>query len=224
MYYTKHFDRINKNKDGENDSLILGISPIAQLIDEKEVVRILGPEYLEIIKRKNKKRQKEYFTTRRMIKELIGGNPTIRIENGILGNPVILGDSMNRQISISHSRNYAAVLIGARDMTVGVDIEDITGKDREEINVALSEDEHLFEPEFADQECFKVTLWTAKEALSKFLRIGMTADWRIFEIANVVNDQIRHEICFKFFPDIKAYSVQIKGAVYSIVCPGVEIK
>ena len=203
--------------------MILGISHITQALDEKEIIKCLGTEYLEIIKRKNKKRQKEYFTTRLMVNELIGAESKIRVENGILGNPIMIGDSMSRQISISHSKSYAAVLIGAKDMTVGIDIEDIIGKDREELDVALTENEYLFEREFMDRECFKVTLWTAKEALSKFLRIGMTADWRIFEIANVVKNQDGHVISFKFFPDLKAYSVQINGAVYSIVCPGVEI-
>ncbi len=203
--------------------MILGISPIVQEIDENDVTDLFGTDHLELFKRKNKKRQKEYFTTRLMVKELVGADQQIRIENGILGNPILTGDSLNRQISISHSKSYAAVLIGARDMTVGIDIEDILGRDREELDVALTENEHVFEEKFKDQECFKLTLWTAKEALSKFLKIGMTADWRIFEIANVLKNQTGYEIGFRFFPDLKAYSVLIDGAVYSIICPGVVI-
>ena len=158
-----------------------------------------------------------------MVKELVGADRQIRIENGILGNPVLTGDSLNRQISISHSKSYAAVLIGARDMIVGIDIEDILGRDREELNVALTDNELDFEEKFEDKESFKLTLWTAKEALSKFLRIGMTADWRIFEIASVLENKAGYDIGFRFFPDLKAYSSNVEGAVYSIICPGVEI-
>ena len=193
-------------------------------MDDESARRILNEsEYERFLHKKNKRRQAEFLTTRKGIKELLGDDTQVSIDYGILGYPIILGDKQNRQISISHCKKYAAVAIGSADMMIGIDIEDILDKERESLENAISEKEHAFEEMFENIEHFRLVMWTAKEALSKFLRIGMTADWSIFEISDVKKCFKGYKISFRYFPSLNVLSSKEDKAVYSVICPGINM-
>lgn len=169
------------------------------------------------------KRQQSYLLGRYCAKQAIGANikptePTrIWIENGVFQQPVVhhaLHPGM--QVSISHTDSLGAALAFPEAHPMAIDIEMVCSSKSDILKTQLT----AAEISICKEEIGKLTLfWTAKEALSKVLRCGLTAPFELFEvsiIATHVDFTISH---FKNFQQYQILSFYIDQSVCSIVYP-----
>jgi len=117
------------------------------------------PAYLQYT---HEKRKIEWLATRTLIKLLIGTDFTISYAES--GKP-ILNHARYRNISISHSRYFAAVYIHEK-LHVGLDIEDTTRNYNSIEKRYLSDEELLQTGKNPLRQCI---YWCAKEAIFKLV-------------------------------------------------------
>lgn len=110
----------------------------------------------------HEKRKVEWLATRILIKQLIGSDFTIRYSD--FGKP-ILDHAMYRHLSISHSRDFAAVIIHEH-LNVGLDIENMTRNFNPIEKRYLSEEELVRVGQIPKLQCL---YWCAKEAIFKLV-------------------------------------------------------
>lgn len=114
------------------------------------------------LKYTHEKRKLEWLVTRRLISQLIG--PGFSISYHETGKPILQHDRF-KHISISHSRDFAAVILH-ENMSVGIDIED-TSRDFSRIEKRFLSDEELaFVGNNPQLQCL---YWCAKEAIFKLV-------------------------------------------------------
>lgn len=152
-------------------------------------------EQEEMQKIPNKNRQLEYAMPRFMLRELLY-NSYSEIIYDSNGKPTMA----NQSISISHSKNYVAVIVG-KNKTVAVDVEEY----REQVmNVAhkfvLAEEK----TDFNSLEDL-ILLWSAKETLFKLT--NATPDFKKFRVkktdkhlcGEVMNEGVAKSIKMSYF-------------------------
>lgn len=149
----------------DDDSHILGVWKIEEDVDELLGQLMMKPSELEMLESfKNDTRKIQWLSVRVLIRILLG-NPAYPFE--------ILYDEYNKpnlveskyNVSISHSKNKAAVLLSQRDK-LGIDIEHIHPKIERVINKFLSPAEIEAAPKGFEIEYYHVC-WCTKEALYK---------------------------------------------------------
>lgn len=109
------------------------------------------------------KRKAEWLATRALLKQMIGSN--FEISYSEAGKPV-LTHPLYKQISISHSREFVAVLVH-QNLAVGLDIESINRNYDSVKNRFLSESELKLANNSALLQCI---YWCAKEAVFKLVK------------------------------------------------------
>ena len=110
-------------------------------------------------KLKNNKRKLEYVCTRLLLKEF---DSNLKISYNKNGAPIL---NNNKCISISHSNNLAAIIIG--DNKVGIDIEKVSKKPLKIADKFISENDNISMD--TNDYCLA---WSAKEAIYKLHEIG----------------------------------------------------
>ncbi len=141
---------------------VLGIwklgEPLSLLISQ---FSFTPAEQAEFDKIKNEKRKKEYLATRLLLQQLL--NKKCEIEYLKSGKPQL--KSNNRNISISHSANFVAVILSSQK--VGIDIEN-SSRNIGKLSGKFLHKKELNEIEKADNKQIATILyWSAKEALFK---------------------------------------------------------
>lgn len=130
-----------------------------------DLLPLFSPEELNdstFLKYTHEKRKLEWLATRRLISQLIGFDFTISYLES--GKPILQHDRF-RHISISHSRDFAAVILH-ENLGVGIDIED-TSRDFSRIDKRFLSDEELsFVGSDPQLQCL---YWCAKEAIFKLV-------------------------------------------------------
>ena len=115
----------------------------------------------------------------------------VSILNGTSGAPFII-DYPEVTLSISHSNEYALAVVACCE--IGIDIERIEPRPMALTDYFFCSDERrLLENECplpAQKEAMITWLWSRKEALSKFLRLGGKLD---FSRLNVIPDRVHVE-------------------------------
>ena len=82
----------------------------------------------------------------------------ILIENGLYGEPKVIGNHVN--VSISHSHDYAVCLVASNLIKIGIDIEDITNiHERDLHNIIDQREINLFKK--LDFSKSKINIWLA---------------------------------------------------------------
>ena len=123
-------------------------------------------------------RQKEWMTSRLLVKELIG--QTCGITHDTSGAPRLADSSLH--ISISHTRGYAAIILSDMQRT-GIDIEYTSDRVRKIRSRFLSpEEESFIDPQTDTQQL--LICWCAKETLYKYARrrgLDLCRDLRLLE-------------------------------------------
>ncbi len=110
----------------------------------------------------HEKRRVEWMSTRHLIKQLIGSDFSISYSNA--GKPILNHDTFN-YISISHSRDFAAVFIH-KELEVGLDIESTTRNYNPIAKRYLSDSEMVDVNKDTLLQCL---YWCAKEAIFKLV-------------------------------------------------------
>lgn len=147
----------------------------------------------------NIKRQQEFFTSRKLLKDIAkdGGISDLEIHKDELGQPYGINGSQKYFVSIAHSRNM--VFCGfSEEKAIGVDLEPIDRKVPKKLkNRILHPDEtrHISSME-------AIQLWTIKEAYIKLrgqgLRMNMNQVHVIIEGENYfveINNDKKAKIC-----------------------------
>jgi len=115
-----------------------------------------------VINVKSIKRKCEWLTTHKVLHELLLEQVTYKYDS--LGKPIL--NNRNERVSISHSRNYSAVIV-SNEKRVGIDIEELNPR----ILKISKKFINLSEQIFIDNQNLKTELlyliWCAKEALYK---------------------------------------------------------
>lgn len=187
-------------------------------IEEKEVFEALQIE----------RRRVSYllgrFTAKSALAKCLGTEfqkSAVAIASGIFNQPVIQYNSFRpRAVSISHSNRLACSLAFPESHPMAIDVEE-ADEDRTKImkTQILPGELNLAESKCVSKDLAATLVWTAKEALSKALRCGMTCPYELLEISDLeVKDDIRvgH---FKNFGQYKFMSWHVKNTVVTMVLP-----
>lgn len=142
----------------------------------------------------------------------------IIIGQGIFFQPVVLSAfSQNSCVSLSHSGQWAIAVVFPEVLLVGVDIEwiDMSRNWVGILPLSFKEQELISKIE-SDHS---IVFWCGKEALSKALKIGFTADTHIFEMKSVEEQNGYYECKFRFFPNFKACVWLSQGYCIALAFP-----
>ncbi|SEW51893.1 4'-phosphopantetheinyl transferase family protein [Chitinophaga arvensicola] len=134
----------------------------------------------------------------------------ICIRTGVFGQPLLYcpGHS-NIQVSIAHSGSHAIAVVFPEGHPMGVDIEDTR-------NARLLSP---LTPAEATLAADPLLLWTAREALSKVLKTGLTIDLELLAVAAVSFESGFLIVTFAHFPQYKAISWMAGPMACSLVLP-----
>lgn len=127
----------------------------------------------------------------------------ICIESGVFGFPVV--NCKNVQVSISHCDEAAVAIAFPEHHPVGIDIEIVSRENMDTLETALVEKEKVL---LASKELSTASgytaVWSAKEALSKILKTGLTLDFEILQVQSVEQEQGVLVFKYKYFYQYKA--------------------
>ncbi|MBD3189419.1 MAG: acyltransferase domain-containing protein, partial [Candidatus Heimdallarchaeota archaeon] len=122
---------------------------------------------------------------------------TIKIEKSELGEPfILLSDSKKPlNLSITHSNGYAIAIVSSSEK-IGIDLETITKRDSSIIEEILGPQEQDLlkeqKVEIADELITRI--WSAKEAASKVLGVGLNVDLHDITIIDITEDKMKIQI------------------------------
>ena len=128
---------------------------------------------------KVEKRRTEWLGGRYALKQLAMDFFTfnmqqMEVHNTASGKPVLLvPGSTHLPVSITHSGDYAAAAIALTGDNIGIDMEIIEKRGKEWAKMCFHEDEISSQVPF-----FLTELWAKKEAVSKFLGVGLSIDMK----------------------------------------------
>ncbi len=143
----------------------------------------------------------------------------IYISRGFLGEPVILNSPLI--ISISHSLKTAVACASANDMNVGIDLEYMENfKHINSIQMTQHEYKITLSHQLFNQKQWFAILWSAKESLVKFLKIGFTLTYEMLEIKNIIINKECLEIYFSHFLSLKCYTFINNNQILSVCLNG----
>lgn len=132
---------------------------VAELIPSFSEIELNDPNFRKYT---HDKRRVEWLATRLLIRQLIDCDFTIEYLES--GKPIIRHHQF-KHLSISHSREFAAVILH-KELNVGIDIEEIS-RDYNRIEKRfLSEEELLY---VAKNQSLQCLFWCAKEAVFKLV-------------------------------------------------------
>lgn len=180
-------------------------------------------EYLNGIK--SQKRLKSFILGRYTAKKAISNHyeninlESILIKNGIFRQP-ILEKNINLDVSISHCDDYAVSMAFDRQLIFGIDIEKYDENKREILEKITDSDEvALFDDLNMNSTEKLISIWVAKEALSKCLKTGISVNLKIFKISKVKlnNSNIIGE--FLNFPQYKFLTFRYIDYILAMVFP-----
>ena len=223
-----YLDELLLQRAEKNYSAGLCLCCFATSCREQEVLKFLHPEEIEYFRTLTfEKRKKSYLVGRYAAKQAIkisSGEQNlhaISIQPGIFNQPITTCISeQNLQVSISHCGEIGAGLAFPEAHPLAIDIEKVEAGRRELLESQLTQAEQKIMREvFISYDRALAVAWTAKEALSKVLKTGLTTPVHIFEIENV-KSEIDYTISFfHHFGQYKAISFDAGIYVCSIVCP-----
>ncbi len=218
--------RIFEYEDAQGSGIVsLHICDMLTSYTEEELAEVLSREEWEHYhKKKNGKRRKEMFWSRRMAKAAICDisketeeMQQLHIGRGQFGHPIVKGMKRSCQVSITHCPDYAAAVAFPEEIMIGLDMERVEHKAQLGIEEVLTDREQKLIPTFLDKELFALIMWTAKEALGKFLKLGLTVNFEVLQISNMRPTEAGYESEFRFFPGLVGYTWVTDTLVYTMV-------
>jgi len=137
------------------------LSEQVEILEQELFNELCNEDKEKYDKFKSDSRKKEWLAARILLKELKKSPFAITITYNDACKPVIADEN----ISISHSRDYVAIILSSKKQ-VAIDIEKVSSKTRKIIHKFLSENEQ----ENFNIEDEKITslLWSAKESVYKY--------------------------------------------------------
>ncbi|WP_054941892.1 4'-phosphopantetheinyl transferase family protein [Paenibacillus ihuae] len=208
------------------------ISP--HLIDMREqhtfeVQKILSStEYVMYCNICNESRRKEFLYGRYAIKKNLADQTAsfkgelsgITVEYGSLRFPIIKDQPV--EVGLSHSKRYVLSVVYSKDNIVGIDMETI--RLDVPIEEMLSGSEKELMSGYESPARFAYMFFSCKEALGKAFKMGLLADYSIYEISSIRPESMFgtevFRIQFKHFPFLVGYSfMKSEQEICSLVVP-----
>ena len=145
----------------------------------------------------------------------------IWIDYGILRFPIVRCPAIqNTSISISHCDDFGVSIAFPEICPIGIDLERINPDKLKPILSQVGESEKIqLEKEDLNNLTGYTILWTMKEALSKVLKTGISIDFKLLNIVNIINHDGVFESDFSIFRQYKAYAFVKNGYAMAIVLP-----
>ena len=177
-----------------------------ELTSEFSSGELIDPQFVSYT---NDKRKSEWLATRLLLKKILGSDFSILYQPS--GKP-ILNHGKFGKISISHSRDFVAVIVH-ESKEIGIDIENCN-RDFERIEKRfLSEDEMRFT---SNNKYLKCLCWCAKEAIFKLVEEdGIEFREQIIVTPGTENDR---QYSAKFISSGKRVNYQINSDFFSENC------
>lgn len=144
----------------------------------------------------------------------------INIGNGYYRQPFIKNSGIiNCQLSITHNEIAGAAIAFPEEIPMGIDLEIINSTKWGTLISQLTEHEKREVILYQNDIRILTVLWTAKEAVSKLLKIGFTSPISIFEVdkINLYNQSIN--CSFVNFPQIQTVSACLDEYVITLALP-----
>lgn len=200
---------------------ILGIWELTDSIEKLiEKFQFSETELIEFKKFTVEKRKKEYLTTRLLLQELLKEKKEIIYLQS--GKPKIKGS--NKNLSISHSANFVAIVIS--NEFVGIDVENVQRNIDRIFSRFLHKKEIEWIEKLEEKQFLKILFWCAKEAIFKCsIQSGVLFNTQIiiprfeFKKTNCFNGNLIKENCdenyklwyFYFQNNIVVYCVEVQN-------------
>jgi 4'-phosphopantetheinyl transferase EntD len=172
------------------------------------------------------RRRESYLLGRLMAKRAItqfagGRDCTIEIGYGIFQFPVVKHPEVrNIQVSISHCDQLGIALAFPEEHPLGIDLENILQFKREQGKEVMTAGEaELISRSLLSLAQGTALVWTVKEAMSKIIRTGLTADFSVLQIGGLIKEGLLYSSTFRYFSQYKAYSCFCGNYVCSLVLP-----
>jgi 4'-phosphopantetheinyl transferase len=145
----------------------------------------------------------------------------VAIAAGVFNQPVVEGNPGHPAgVSISHSDHLACGLAFPEAHPMAIDVEEV---DTSRTHIMLTQmgpyELDLALAQCADIDLAATLLWTAKEALSKALRCGLTCPCELLEIGQLETERGYYVGYFKNFVQYKAMSWLTGRSVVTLVLP-----
>ncbi len=142
------------------------------------------------------------------------------IQRGIIGQPVVVNiskSSIRHAISISHSEEFAGAIAFNQTFPCGLDIESMN-RNVETSTIAssfTSGEKNLID---SNDRSSVFRIWTAKEAISKIMLMGLILSLDIFEIKSIQKSNYGNywTLRFKNFPLYKGISFEKDNCIITI--------
>ena len=163
-----------------------------------------------------------YIAKQVLLNYLREKNPRrIRLESGVFDHPLVVHSAPSTpQISLSHTRGWAAGLAFSEAHPMGLDLEAITSSSAETIHSQVTAHEIGLHRTLADDEnTFYTRLWTIKEALSKVLKTGLTTPFEVYQVETLRACDGYTVGTFRNFGQYKALSFRWKNNLCSVILP-----
>jgi len=198
-------------------------------INFDEVSAVLGPEEKEYFNSlKFSRRKTSFLLGRHSAKKALAAYygeqelQRIVIKPGVFNHPVVLYPNRDSiQVTITHCDFLGAAIAYPETFPMGIDIEKTdTGKVpvMEQQATEREKEKLSFLP--LSYENGLTFLWTAKEALSKIMKTGLTAPFHLYELENMAVDaggQISGY--FTNFPQYKAIAFSFGVYIFTVAYP-----
>ena len=143
----------------------------------------------------------------------------IEIYRGIFGQPYVIFQQYPKfDISIANkiidSKNIACAIAFDKKFPMAIDLENLDNKNAKEIKTQLTN----FEIDnFIKSDQDLILLWSVKEAISKITMSGLYADFKIYEISEMIKKDDHIECYFKYFSQYKTHYKIIDKMLLTII-------
>lgn len=141
----------------------------------------------------------------------------LNIKHGVFRQPVLEGCVSNIQISISHCSEYVTAVAFEEYFPCGVDVEIIRFSNNELIEYNLTAKEKALLNKGITEEY--TVFWTAKEAISKVLKIGLTSELSLYEIEEYNYEEPYYRGKFKNFNQYEFVAASVGNCILTLAMP-----
>jgi 4'-phosphopantetheinyl transferase len=126
----------------------------------------------------------------------------------------------NLCVTLSHAGNYALALAFPEEHPMGVDIEEVNSRNVKIVEEQVTAAERQLIRELpGSQEAKLMMLWSAKEALSKILKTGLTTPLHVYEIHRASWNGEAFVAEFRHFTQYKALMFEFAGHACALAIP-----
>ena len=151
-----------------------------------------------------------------------GALEEIEVANGVFQQPILRFPARDTpQVTLCHTEHLALAVAHQPDHILGIDAEPLDPPRAHVLRPILSDAERaqLGTLGFSGEDGLFL-LWTAKEAVSKALRCGLTAPWGVLETSSLTRIGTGELRCtFTSFPQYQGRCVLAHGHAVALVLP-----